>query len=184
VHIEELIAASMATFAVDENLLENGPGNATLGRGSSHVTTVEAADALIPLEETVNTKTCVPGDMTPAGMEMRGFDVDIILDATTGAAKQGDGEHDQAYNRSALEPSEEPDKEPSMVKEVACECCKFAAFNLAKRVLLGARTSKANDEEPALELTNNVNLSMADEETFFNDNSTEDCVTSTPVNGL
>jgi len=173
-HIEELMAASTATFNADENLLENGPGNATLGLGSSHVITVEAAEALIPFEETVKTKICVPKDITPPGIEMRGCDVDIMLDATNGAAKQGAGVHVQAYNRSALKPSEDPDREPSMVKGIWSECCKFEALSLAKRVLLGAMTSNANGEEPALELTNNTNLSMADEGTFLSDNITDD----------
>ena len=72
VHIVALIDASIATFIADEKPLRNGPGKATLGRSSSHVTTVTGADVLLPSADTVSTKTCVPGSMVPPGMEMRG----------------------------------------------------------------------------------------------------------------
>ncbi len=99
-HIVVLIEASIATLTAEENPLRKGPGRATLGRDSRHVTTVTEADVLIPFADTVNTKTCVPGSMTPPGKVIWDSDDDIIADAIKGAAKQGAGEQVQANMRS------------------------------------------------------------------------------------
>jgi hypothetical protein len=124
VHIVVFKDDSIATFIADENPFRKGPGKATLGRSSRHVTTVMEADVLDPSADTVSTKICVPGSMTPPGMEIRGFDVAIIADAIRGAAKQGTGEHVQAYRMSATKPLEVPDNVPSTSKGICCECSK------------------------------------------------------------
>jgi len=112
--------------------------------------------------------------MTPPGMAIRGRDADIIADATTGIAKQGAGEQLQAYIRSAVWPLEEPDNEASIEKGIFCECCRCAVLTFATSFLLGATTSKANGDDPALLLTSRTNFRKADGEMFLRDNKTDD----------
>jgi hypothetical protein len=112
--------------------------------------------------------------MTPPGMVIRERDVDIIADATKGIAKQGAGEQLQAYIRSAVWPLEEPDNEASIENGIFCECCRYAVLTFATSFLLGATTSKANDDNPALLLTCRTNFKNDDGEMFLRDNKTDD----------